>query len=91
MLFVDSKTLSSTYLTREAAKVATALREKIALATDVVVVVDAWTNSRRQSIMGIIVVLEDRKAYLLDAPEVSATSHTAEFVAGDRLRGHHCI
>lgn len=43
---------------------------------------DFWTNSMRRGVFGCIAVLQDRSSYVLQALDVSDSSHTAAFIRG---------
>jgi hypothetical protein len=61
------------------------LGERLRTARNITITFDGWTDLMKRAVLAILAILPSRQAYVLSIKDVSAESHTAEFIAGECL------
>lgn len=61
------------------------LLERIQEEEDITVNLDMWTNAAKRSVVACNLSFTDGTTLMLEAKDVSDDSHTADFIAGERL------
>lgn len=72
-------------LPQEYAAAVTRLTTVLEESDNLTLTVDNWTDTLHRSVLAAVIILPDRRYFLLEALDLSAQSHTAELLAGDAL------
>jgi hypothetical protein len=59
--------------------------EAIAAANNITINMDGWSNTRMESWYGCNIITSARKVYVIALDDLSAESHTGDFLEGEQV------